>query len=299
MGDSLGKSNKARQRLALARQQLLCAGTSEHYEDTELYDFEYQDQSADLDWYLALATELASSKTPARQSAGGRERDLEILELGAGTGRITLPLIKTGHHVHALDLHERMLASLKIKADREGLEVPPCIIADMRDIPLPDRSVDLVIAPFNALMHLYSWKDLGACFREANRVLRKGGEFAFDVLLPDLDWLTWDKDARHGVTKFRHPVTGERMVYSTNHEYDHESQICHIRLYYDLGSRVRPRSEAYKLVHLAHRQIFPEEIRAQLELANFELVSLDGDFLGLSLRAEIESQVVRARKINS
>ena len=166
----------------------------------------------------------------------------------------------------------------------------------MRELPQDAASFDLVLAPFNALMHLYTWKDLRACFDEVFRVLRPGGEFAFDVLLPDLDWLTWDPNKRHGVTPFKHPVTGQKMVYSTNHEYDHATQVCHIRLYYDLGSRPRPRSEPYKLVHLAHRQIFPEEIRALLELSGFELVSLDGDFLGLSLRAGVESQVVRARK---
>jgi ubiquinone/menaquinone biosynthesis C-methylase UbiE len=293
MADSTRKRDKAKKSIELAHQQLLQAGTFDHYEDTALYDFEYQDQRADIDWYLALASESAAAKTTGARQRG---REFEILELGAGTGRITLPLVQTGLRVQALDLNEKMLAALRHKAEQARLATPACVVADMRELPLADHSVDLVIAPFNALMHLYTHRDLSACFREVHRVLRPGGEFAFDVLLPDLDWLTWDPNARHGVTKFRHPVTNERMVYSTNHEYDHNTQICHIRLYYDLGSRVRPRSEPHKLVHLAHRQIYPEEIRAHLELAGLELVSLDGDFLGLSLRGEIESQVVRARK---
>ena len=288
---SAGSSRRGGRRgTTLTTQHLLHAGSTEHYEDTALYDFEYEDQRADIDWYLALFS------MHARVRAKAERPPLSALELGAGTGRITLPLIDAGHQLTALDISEKMLAALKAKAKAAALDPPACIVADMRKLPLDDSSVDLVIAPFNCLMHLYTWKDLLVCFREAARVLRPGGEFAFDVLLPDLDWLTWDPTARHGVTKFKHPVTGQRMVYSTNHDYDHGTQVCHIRLYYDLGSRPRPRSEPHKLVHLAHRQIFPEEIRALVELSGLELVSFDGDFLGRSLNEGIESQVVRSRK---
>ena len=93
-----------------------------------------------------------------------------------------------------------------------------------------------MIAPFNVLMHLYSWQHLLACFREVHRVLEPGGRFAFDVLLPDFEWLRWDPNERHAVTRFTHPRTGEKLIYSTNHEYDPNTQICHIRIYYDDAS---------------------------------------------------------------
>lgn len=270
--------------------QLLDKGTAEHYVDADLYDFEYQDQHADIDWYL--------DAVERHRGPGGKRA--RVLELGAGTGRITLPLAQAGHPVIALDRMATMLASLEAKAKklkpklpRERIEV---LEADMTAIPLGDASVAMVIAPFNALMHLYTWRDLLACFREVRRVLRPGGAFAFDVLMPDLDWLTWDPDRRHGVTPFVHPSTGQSMCYSTNHTYDHETQVCHIRLYYDLGTRPRPRKAPHQLVHLAHRQIWPEELRALLAAAELELESHDGDFLGLRLQAEVESQVVIARK---
>ena len=95
---------------------------------------------------------------------------------------------------------------------------------------------------------------------------------------------------------FVHPTTGAKMTYSTNHTYDPETQVCHIRLYYDMGSRPRPRHEPHRLVHLAHRQIFPEEVRVLTAWAGFELEAHGGDFLGLSLTQEVESQVVVCRK---
>lgn len=265
------------------------AGTEDHYQDTALYDFEYREHEADIEWYRELLSERAEGRV--------------VLELGAGTGRITIPLAEDGHEVIALDRMSTMLDALVAKLDESDPEVAERIepvLGDMCDVPYEDEVVGLVIAPFNALMHLYSWDRLLACFEETWRVLEPGGVFAFDVLLPDIEWLNLDAEARHCVTRFTHPVTGEKMVYSTNHTYDHDTQVCHVRIYYDdapaRGRKFRPPKKPRQLVRLAHRQIFPEEIRLLLHAAGFELESLTGDFLGIGLNADIESQCVIARK---
>lgn len=266
--------------------ELLRRGTEDHYEDAVLYDFEYGEQQEDVDWYVAWAK---------------RRRAKCVLELGAGSGRVTMPLTQEGIEVVALDRMQSMLDRLVHRADQNeaGHLIEP-VLGDMRELPFEDETFRHVISPFNALQHLYSWSDLLQCFREVHRVLEKGGRFAFDVLLPDLEWLLLDPDKRHCVTKFTHPETGEKLLYSTNHTYDHQSQVCHIRIHYDRaptrGKRIAPNQAPLKTVLLAHRQIFPEEIRALLDVAGFELESLTGDFLGLSITDEIESQVVECRK---
>jgi hypothetical protein len=93
------------------------------------------------------------------------------------------------------------------------------------------------------------------------------------------------------------------MVYSTNHTYDHETQVAHIRIHYHdaigRGARVRPDVPPRKTVQLAHRQIWPEELRCLLKLAGLELRSLEGDFDGDRLTHDAESQVVVAQKPSS
>ncbi|PRQ09862.1 class I SAM-dependent methyltransferase [Enhygromyxa salina] len=267
--------------------QELARGTTEHYVDPLLYDLEYADQHDDVDWYGALADERGVGKT--------------ILELGAGSGRIAIPIASAGHRVLALDRMQPMLDHLFLKLDRLAQAGEPIagsiepLLADMTQIPLADHSVGLVIAPFNCLMHLYTWRELLACFREVYRVLEPGGSFGFDVLLPDLDWLRWDPHERHAVTRFEHPRTGEQMIYSTNHEYDPDTQICDVRIYYDAYDEewdgLRPGVKPLSVVHLAHRQIFPEEARALLGIVGFEIESHTGDFLDLSLSSDVEVQV--------
>ena len=262
---------------------LLRLGTSEHYEDAELYDFEYRDHRHDIQWYRGIARKLGPGQ--------------RVVELGGGTGRISLPLAQDGHHVVAVDRMPTMLARLRDKlahaAPDIGARVEP-VQGDITALPLPDASADLVIAPFNVLMHLYSWADLLRCFREAARVLVPGGTFAFDVLLPDLEWLTWDPDERHSVTHFTHPRTRAAMVYSTNHTYDPHTQVCHVRIFYDDAPK-RPRAfkpppEPKQVVHLAHRQIFPEELRMLVATAGLVLDSLGGNFRDARIAKGTDSQ---------
>ncbi len=265
-----------------SKSDLLEAGTRDHYQDAALYDFEYSDRVEDIRHYRALAGEVGDA--------------IDVLELGAGTGRISVPLARDGHRVTALDACDPMLQRLRDTLARitvAGAVTPQ--LGDMRALTLPDAAYDLVIAPFNALMHLYTWTELLACFREACRVLRPGGTFAFDVQMPDLEWLRWDPEVRHAVTRFVHPATREKLVYSTNHRYDAATQICHIRIYYDeappSGRRFAPPPVPRRLVHLAHRQIFPEELRMLVATAGLELGSLTADFRGRPLADAEDSQV--------
>ena len=268
---------------------LLERGTTDHYLDATLYDFEYRDRDEDVAWYEQLANEHAR---------GGC-----IIELGAGTGRITCPLLAAGHRVVAIDRMQPMLDALAAKV--ADMELDDGLVTTERSeitrLPVADASCTLAIAGFNTLMHLYAWEDLLACFREVARVLVDGGRFAFDVQLPDLDWLMWDPDERHAVTHFRDPRTDERMVYSTNHSYDPRTQVCHVRIYYDKapprGQRFRPPARPERLVHLAHRQIFPEELRMLCSIAGFHIEHHGGDFGGMTLRTGVESQVVVCRKL--
>jgi len=82
--------------------------------------------AGDVEWYRRKARE-----------AGG-----PVLELGAGTGRISLPLAQDGVVVHALDADARMLGALRSKMAGEPPDVRDRITvveADMRSFELPER----------------------------------------------------------------------------------------------------------------------------------------------------------------
>lgn len=267
---------KAQDLEALAA-ELVDSGSREHYSDAALYDYEYRRRRADVTFYRQLA----------KQRLGGAGR---ILELGAGSGRVTIPLARDGHQVVAVDQMPPMLARL---AQRTA-KLAPSVAA--RITPLPGElctfqapgTFPLAIAAFNVLEHLYTRGELDACLRRVAAHLAPGGAFAFDVQLPDLEWLTRDPTKRWARTRFTDPTTGRAMLYSTNHDYDPISQIVVIRLYYEPVDGKGPT----KIVKLTQRKFFPAELEALVAHAGYRVTARYGDFFWGELTAGAESQVL-------
>lgn len=93
---------------------------------------------------------------------------LSILELGAGSGKLTQALVALGHDVHATDPDPAML-------DRLAQNVPVARISQTsaEDIPAADASYDLVIAGQS-----YHWFDKDKALPEIARVLKRGGSLS-------------------------------------------------------------------------------------------------------------------------
>ncbi|MFE6921727.1 class I SAM-dependent methyltransferase [Nocardia sp. NPDC057663] len=91
-----------------------------------------------------------------------------VLDLGAGTGKLTDGLLAAGAEVIAVEPDEAMRAELVRRY--------PSVTAlsgTAEDIPLPDGSVDAVLAG-----QAFHWFDQARAFPEIARVLRPGGVFA-------------------------------------------------------------------------------------------------------------------------
>jgi SAM-dependent methyltransferase len=256
-------------------------GAREHYADADLYDHEYRRRRGDVRFYQRLAERVS----------GGPGR---ILELGCGSGRVTLPLLRDGHTVTAVDASRPMLRRLEerlARAPAAARDRCRVVEADLRDFTVGGR-YPLVIAAFNVLEHLYTRVELAACLRRVAAHLAPGGCFVFDVQIPDPAWLARDPDRRWSRTRFRHPRTGVPMVYSTNHVYDPIGQIALIRLYYERADgKGRPR-----IVHLSQRKWFPAELEALVSSSGFDVIERFGDFDGRPLTVGAETQILSCRR---
>jgi len=293
-------------------EDLVDAGSREHYADAALYDYEYRRRRADVTFYRELARRRGATR---------------ILELGAGTGRVTVPLARDGRHVVALDQSAAMLGRLGERVAR----LPPAVAAritpvagDLRSFAVGGR-FPLVIAAFNVLEHLYTRGEVAACLARVAAHLTPDGAFAFDVQLPDLAWLSRDPTRRWAKTRFTDPTTGRAMYYSTNHDYDPVSQIALIRLYYEAADepaadlpagsfapanakhpgrqrpsgppgrpagRPQPRTSTTRVVKLSQRKFFPAELEALVAHAGFRVTERYGDFFFRPLDGTAESQVL-------
>ena len=99
--------------------------------------------------------------------------DDRVVDLGAGTGLLSLALAPRVHDLIAVDISERMLERLDDAAVADGVHNIDILVADLRRLPLEDESATLVVSNY-AFHHLDdSGKELALA--EARRILRPGG----------------------------------------------------------------------------------------------------------------------------
>lgn len=134
----------------------------------DLYARQYASYRDDIGFYSRLADRLGATR---------------VLEVGAGAGRVTVPLARRGLSLTGVDPSGRMLDRGRAHAVAEGVEVE-WIQADIRWLDLNRRRWPLAIAPFNALMHLYSVDDQDRALERIRAHLEPRGTLAFDLYLP-------------------------------------------------------------------------------------------------------------------
>jgi SAM-dependent methyltransferase len=106
-----------------------------------------------------------------------------VLEIGCGTGRVLLPIARSGIEIHGVDNSAPMLAVLKDNLTREAPSVREKVTlhsGDMRDFRL-DREFRLVTIPFRPMQLLYTVEDQLAALKSAAAHLDEGAVLAFDV----------------------------------------------------------------------------------------------------------------------
>ena len=106
-----------------------------------------------------------------------------MLDLGAGTGKLTTRLVERGLDVVAVDPIPEMLELLS-----NSLPDTPALLGTAEEIPLPDDSVDAVL-----VAQAWHWFDPERAVKEVARVLRPGGRLGLVWNTRD-ERLGWVKD---------------------------------------------------------------------------------------------------------
>ena len=92
----------------------------------------------------------------------------DVVDLGAGTGKLTRGLVALGHRVTAVEPLAEMRAELEA-----ALPGVPALAGRAESVPLPDSSTEVVTCG-----QAFHWFDHGIALSEIARVLRTGGRLA-------------------------------------------------------------------------------------------------------------------------
>lgn len=257
---------------------------SENY-DPEIYDFATPGTfRGDIDWYRRLA----------RESGG------PVLELGAGTGRVTIPIAEAGVSVCALDCDRGMLDHLRRKVCGLAADVRERLVvvdADMRSFRLEQRFA-LVISPCRAFLHNLTTDDQLACLRAAYAYLQPGGRIALNFFHPSLEYMAQHSGPFAGIWRWSATHTladGGTLVRSDANRYDSVRQRVHSLIRYERYNAHGDLERTY-LQRLELAYLYPQDIRHLLERAGFEGIEIAGDFSGRPFQNDADELVVTAAR---
>ena len=203
--------------------------------------------------------------------------DGPAVEFAIGTGRLGLPLARSGVAVKGIDFSSPMIQQLRMKPDNDLIDVT---VGDMTDTVVCTNAT-LVYLVFNTIQNLRTQQLQTACFVNAARHLVQGGCFVIENMLPRLDRL----------------LPGEKFVpfdVSATHlgfdEYvDRTEQILISHHYFIFGDRVRN-------VSAAMRYVWPSELDLMAELAGMALEERFADWDRSPFGSESTSHVSVYRK---
>ena len=199
-----------------------------------------------------------------------------VLELGCGTGRVSIPIALSGIELVGLDSSTAMLERAQQKAESTGATGLSLLQADMRNFSLPDK-FSLIIIPFRGLLSVLSVEDEVRVLTNIKRHLAPGGKLVFDIFVPDLNMMVQEGDVPYHFRDVTDPSTGKQIVLWNQASYDAYTQVMSIRTtieYLDCSGRVS--DKIYR--DFALRYIFRWEMYHLLRACGYDIIALYGDF---------------------
>ena len=238
----------------------------------------------DVEFYVRVA---------ARVGAEGK-----LLELGAGTGRITLPIARAGHRVVGVDGSRAMLARARAKLDEEPEAIRDRVTlveADVRDVSAPGAPFEIAIAPFRVLQHLTTIPDQLAALERVRKNLGHEGLFVFDVFNPNYPALLGDRSTEVEDSPERLLPDGRSLRRTVRvARANFAEQVFDAELIYYVRSG---RESARHVQAFPMRWYTPSELEHLLARAGFRIETIHGGFDGRPIADEAPEIVVMARRV--
>ena len=198
-----------------------------------------------------------------------------VLELGCGTGRVLLPMARTGARVVGVDRSASMLARARKRTRLAKLGARLHLVrGDIRFLPFAAASVALVAAPYGVLQSLLDDAALEAALASAFRVLTRGGTFAVDMVSDLVSWQEYERRV-----KLRGTMRGSQahitLVESVRQDRSRGVTIFDQEFIERRGTR--------RHVHafsISFRTVSVQEMTRRLERAGFAVSAVLGDYDG-------------------
>ncbi len=220
-----------------------------------------------------------------------RRAEGPVLELGCGTGRLSLSVARAAASFVGVDRSMPMLRQLRARLRRARLGGRASIVqGDIRALPFRRRwRCALVMAPYGMLQSLLTDDDLDAALAGAAAVLSPGSTLGVDLAAGIARWREYDREV-----SLRGPMRGGRrvtLIESVRQVRPQELTVFDQEFIEWRGSRRR--------VHrfsIAFRTLTVPRMASRLERAGFTVDAVLGDYRGAEWSPDAQVWVIVARR---
>ena len=218
-----------------------------------------------------------------------------VIELGCGTGRISLPLARDGVSLVGVDRSAQMLehaarrgASLRSRGKKQASTLR-LVRADIRALPFGDGQFSMALAPYGILQSLLRDRDLTSTLASVHRVLEPGALFGID-LVPDVPhWQEYkDKVRMRGRAPGGVQLT---LIESVRHD-----RRRHLTIFEQVYMRRRGRETTEHRFDLTFRTLPIPRMTRHLERAGFQIEAVLGDYRGGPWDERADVWIILARR---
>ena len=220
------------------------------------------------------------------------QRGGPVLELGCGTGRVSVPVARSVDRVVGLDRSDAMLRQARRRSRRGRAAGRLCLVrGDVRCLPFREASrFRLVTAPYGVLQSMLRDREMRDTLCSVFGVLRRGGTFAID-LVPDLP--RWQEYERRVSLRGRRAGGATRITLIESVRQDRPRGLT---IFDQEFVERRGRSRAVHRFSLAFRTLSMRQMTGRLRRVGFDIEIMSGDYHGARWHAEADTWVVIARK---
>lgn len=232
-----------------------------------LYDEEYRIFRHDLPFWQYVVDKYAGDK---------------VLELGCGTGRVTIPLVESGYSVDCVDIDRLMLNHLKNKVRDKGIADRISIIHEsIMKIDLR-RKYYCIIAAFNVIAMLRANIELQLCLIRVKKHLKRGGHFVFDV--PKVEEYYFKKRPLSDCHHFK--FDGNMIIRRDSYQISQGEGIFEMYSDYFIRRKGRQLSEKVMKWSSVYALLTPQHIELMAEKFGFQICNIWGDYDRQSISKE-------------
>ena len=239
--------------------------------DAHYYDEIHDSWDSDLNFWVPFANRIKG----------------ELLEIGGGTGRITIRLTVEGHSVTSVEPSQSMRSIAKKKLLEKKLKAK-FIEAKLPDAPLPPGKYSATLLPADVFLYCKNKQEQELTLFQIYNSLTYDGVVALDLPGPALG-LAPEKN-------------GESIIaFETENPEGHSLKVQHI-CYDDVIRKTRKLTIQYETStgneESTHELLYVslEEMRALLEITGFEIANIYGDYSLDSYTPRSERMIIVAKK---